>query len=185
MILNINIIKKHAIFVTTLVMIMGLSSCKSKHKVFEDDYGRTERHVKVEKKKTPKEKKTSSLETRLVEEAYSWIGTPYRYGASEKGHGTDCSGMVLKVYENVTGIKIPRNSKKQAEFCRKIDHKEVRPGDLVFFATGKSATTISHVGIMVDKNRFVHSSTKKGVIESEVTTPYYVRTFIMYGRVEK
>lgn len=119
----------------------------------------------------------------IVKETLTWVGTPYKYAGCDKGDGTDCSGMVLRVYEDVTGIKLPRNSRQQSEFCDTLKHDDVRPGDLVFFATGKDPEAVSHVGIMIDDNRFVHSSTKKGVIMSEMTTPYYKRTFIMYGKV--
>lgn len=120
---------------------------------------------------------------KIVEEALTWLGTPYRYAGNEKGKGTDCSGMVIRVYEDIEGVKLPRNSKKQSEFCKKLKKKDVKPGDLVFFATGRDPSAVSHVGIMVDDNRFIHASTKKGVILSEMATPYYERTFIMYGRV--
>lgn len=129
--------------------------------------------------------KLHGMEKKIVEEALSWMGTPYRYAGSEKGKGTDCSGMVTRVYEDVAGIKLPRSSKQQSEFCKKIKRHTVKPGDLVFFATGKDKSRVSHVGIMIDDNRFVHASTKKGVVVSEMTMPYYERTFIMYGRVPK
>lgn len=127
--------------------------------------------------------KLNNEQKRLSEEALSWIGTPYKYGASEKGKGTDCSGLVLKVYEQVLSKKLPRNSAKQAESCRKIKRGDVKVGDLVFFATGKDKGKISHVGIMLDKENFIHASTKSGVVVSNVGTPYYTRTFKMYGRV--
>lgn len=53
----------------------------------------------------------------------------------------------------------------------------------MFFATGHDPEKISHVGIMIDDVCFVHASTKKGVIVSRIDTPYYIRTFIMFGRV--
>lgn len=118
----------------------------------------------------------------LVKEAETWIGAPYRYAGSDKKEGTDCSGMVLRIYEDVLGIKLPRNSAKQAEFCRKLKKGKVRSGDLVFFATGKDPDRISHVGIMVNDEDFIHASTSKGVVISKVTTPYYQRVFMMYGR---
>lgn len=123
------------------------------------------------------------LEKKIVEEALTWKGTPYKFGASEKKRGTDCSGMVLKVYEEVAHKKLPRNSAKQAEYCKKLKRGEVRPGDLVFFATGKDPDRISHVGIVLGGESFIHASGSKGVIISEMTTPYYQRKFIMYGRV--
>ena len=118
----------------------------------------------------------------VVKEAAEWVGTPYRYAAQEKGEGTDCSGMVMSVYDKVLDIKLPRNSAKQAEFCKVLREKDVRPGDLVFFATGKDPDRISHVGIMLNDDDFVHASTSKGVVISKVSSPYYQRTFMMYGR---
>lgn len=132
--------------------------------------------VRVDETLSPDRKK-------IIRECHEWLGTPYKYAGAEKGDGADCSGMVLKVYLDALDIKLPRNSAMQAEFCRSISHKKVRPGDLVFFATGKDPERISHVGIMLDDDRFIHSSTSKGVCISSVSTPYYVRTFRMYGRV--
>lgn len=120
---------------------------------------------------------------RIIEEAYTWMGTPYIYAGAEKGRGTDCSGMVLRVYEDVCGVKLPRNSAKQAEFCKEIRKRDVKTGDLVFFATGKDPRRISHVGIMIDDDNFIHASSSKGVVVSQVSTPYYIKTFIQYGRV--
>ncbi|MDE7462198.1 MAG: C40 family peptidase [Muribaculaceae bacterium] len=120
---------------------------------------------------------------RIVEEACDWIGTPYKYAGAEKYVGADCSGMVLRVYESVTSIKLPRNSAKQSEFCKSLKRSEVKPGDLVFFATGKSPDRISHVGIMIDEDAFVHSSTKRGVVIASVSSPYFQKTFMGFGRV--
>ncbi len=115
----------------------------------------------------------------------TWIGTPYAYGRNDKQKGTDCSGMVLSVYLDAEDIKLPRNSAKQAEFCKKISAEKVIPGDLVFFATGNDPDKISHVGIMIDEVNFVHASTKKGVVVSRIDTPYYIRTLKMFGRVPR
>lgn len=121
----------------------------------------------------------------IIDEAMTWLGTPYKYAGMEKGEGTDCSGMVVRVFEDVAGWKLPRNSAKQAEFCDPLDSDEVEPGDLVFFATGKDSETVSHVGIMLDNENFIHASASKGVVVSKVTSSYYLRTFMMYGRIPK
>ncbi len=120
---------------------------------------------------------------RIVEEARTWLGTPYAYAKADKGSGTDCSGMVMKIYEDVAGHKLPRNSAKQAEFCKRLEPAQVAVGDLVFFATGKDANRVSHVGIVIDDRQFNHASSSKGVVISDMTTPYYQRTFKMFGRV--
>lgn len=161
----------------TIMLLCLNTGCKSAYKSTKD------KHDKIETISPKHKMKLKGLEKKLIDEAMSWIGTPYKYAGSEKGKGTDCSGMILKIFEDVAETKIPRNSGKQAEFCVKLKKKEVRPGDLVFFATGRDPSVISHVGIMIDDISFVHASTKKGVIISEVNTPYYERTFMMYGRI--
>lgn len=120
---------------------------------------------------------------KVVDEALTWVGTPYKYAGVDKGVGVDCSGMVMQVYLDATGRKIPRNSAKQAEFCKKLKSDEVNMGDLVFFATGKDHDKVSHVGIIVDNEHFVHASPSKGVVVSQLYTPYYQKAFKMFGRI--
>ncbi len=119
----------------------------------------------------------------LLDKAKEWIGTPYKYGHSEKGIATDCSGMVMVLYLEVYNIKLPRNSAKQGEFCKQISHSEVSPGDLVFFATGKNKNRISHVGIMISSTQFIHASSSKGVIISDISADYYKSRLIKFGKV--
>lgn len=161
---------------TLIFFVLLFTGCHSSKKAVGNKHNKP----KIE---TVDVKNLKGLERKIVEEALKWEGTPYKYAASERGKGTDCSGMVIGVYNKVTDKKLPRNSAKQAEYCKKLKKKDVRPGDLAFFATGKDTQKISHVGIMLDSERFIHASTQKGVIISEITTPYYQRTFKMYGRV--
>lgn len=167
-------------FVTTAVaVVFGLASCSS-HKKHSPRRPAASSQVEAIHVKRPGKSQRS-----IVDAAYEWLGTPYKYGGSEKGVGTDCSGMVLVVYEQETGIKIPRNSAKQAEFCKPLEPEDVEIGDLVFFATGKDPDRISHVGIVIDDKRFIHASTSKGVVISDLYSPYYIRTFKMFGRIPK
>ena len=155
-----------------------LSGCRSSgHSVRRHHSHKVDVPVKIDLSGLSKERRA------LIKEAEEWLGTPYEYGASSKQRGSDCSGMVLSVYLETTGIKLPRNSAKQAEFCRSLKARDVVPGDLVFFATGKDPERISHVGIMVSDEDFIHVSTSKGAVVSKTTTPYYTKTFMGYGRV--
>lgn len=122
-------------------------------------------------------------QARMIEEACSWIGTPYKYGGAEKGVGTDCSGMVLRVYLDMTEIKLPRNSAKQAEFCKRIKEKDARPCDLVFFATGKDSGKVSHVGLLLDSENFIHASSSKGVTVTRLDNPWWRSRILGFGRV--
>lgn len=169
-----------------LLVMVSFSSCHSSKKTSQNSgKGNTGIFLPSEvEKKGEWYKKASAIRKQIVDEAYTWLGTPYAYACSEKGVATDCSGMVLQVYEKIVGVKLPRNSAKQAEFCKIIPRKEVVIGDLVFFATGKNEEKISHVGIMIDDKNFIHASASKGVVISDMTQPYYVRTFKGFGRVE-
>ena len=170
-------------FCIVLLLTVSFSSCKSHKSATLNEREMIEDVVSVKKKKDKGKKKISNVRNSLIKEAHTWIGTPYKYGHKEKGSGSDCSGMIMVIYEDVAEIKIPRNSAKQAEFCEKIKQKEILPGDLVFFATGKDKNKVSHVGIMIDEEAFIHASSSKGVTISKMTTPYYQRAFLMFGRV--
>lgn len=127
-------------------------------------------------------KHTSKVRKKIVQEAATWLGTPYKYGGSERGEGADCSGFVMVVYQSVTGEKLPRNSTKQSEYCQPIDASEIKAGDLVFFATGKDPQKVSHVGIILDDESFIHASSSKGITVSKLSSNYFVQRFRMFGR---
>ena len=118
---------------------------------------------------------------KIVAEARKWLGTPYKYGGNSK-KGTDCSGMVMKVFES-KGIKLPRDSRSQQQHCLAIDKSSLQPGDLVFFASSVGGSRISHVGIYVGDDKFIHSSTSRGVITSSMSEDYYRRHYHSSGRV--
>ncbi|MDE5794723.1 MAG: C40 family peptidase [Muribaculaceae bacterium] len=174
------------IFILFAFAIIGISltSCRSSKKSDSSYYESNFEHNKKDDRKAGKhiigDSKTGK---KLVKEANGWLGTPYGYGKAEKGVACDCSGMVMSVYLKVTGIKLPRNSAQQQDFCKKLKKKDVKIGDLCFFATGKDPDKVSHVGIMVDDNNFIHASTSKGVVISDISQPYWVKTFKGFGRV--
>lgn len=178
----------YIVVVISLSLLMLLfASCRSSKKAAKNRYDSQYEHIEKGKHGRDKNDKidgySSKIRKKIVEEAYGWLGTPYGYGMAEKGVACDCSGMVMSVYVKVTGTKLPRNSAKQSEFCKGLKRKDVMIGDLCFFATGKDPDKISHVGIMVDDKNFIHASASKGVVVSDITQPYYVRTFKGFGRV--
>lgn len=171
----------------TLFFAVALAGChtakKSPSEFYEGQIGQLDTKKKGHDKNDRNHTNISKTRRRIVSEAKTWLGTPYSYGKAEKGKASDCSGMVMSVYQKVTGVKLPRNSARQAEFCKRLKKKDVKAGDLCFFATGKDPDRISHVGIMLDDKMFIHSSTSKGVVISDITQPYYVKTFKGFGRV--
>jgi probable lipoprotein NlpC len=118
----------------------------------------------------------------LLESMISWKGTPYRYGGSSK-KGTDCSGFVTSVYNEVYGKQLQRSSKDMVKDVKYVSKKEMKAGDILFFKiNGKS---ISHVGIYIANNKFIHASTKSGVVVNDLDQEYYVKTFYKAGRVKR
>lgn len=113
----------------------------------------------------------------------SWLGTRYKYGGMSRG-GVDCSGLTCLIYKSVYKKDLPHNSAAILAECRKrIKKGELREGDLVFFRTdGKRSKTPNHVGIYLKENKFVHASSSKGVVVSNMTDNYYVSNFIAAGR---
>ncbi|MDE7419279.1 MAG: C40 family peptidase [Muribaculaceae bacterium] len=175
------------IFAALAIFGVSLSSCRSQKKSDSTFYEEQHNHYGKDKKKHDKNGKYTALDLKnrkkIVKEANSWLGTPYGYSRAEKGVACDCSGMVMSVYLTVTGVKLPRNSAQQQDFCKKLKNKDVKIGDLCFFATGKDPNKVSHVGIMVDDCNFIHASTSKGVVISDMNQPYWVKTFKGFGRV--
>lgn len=121
----------------------------------------------------------------LYKEAASWLNTPHLEGGTSKA-GTDCSFLVQQIIKAVYQKDIERNS--AAIFknnCRKIPKHLIKEGDLVFFNTsGKLNNGINHVGIYLKNNKFLHNSTSKGVIVSDLSEDYYAKCWVCAGRVK-
>jgi cell wall-associated NlpC family hydrolase len=106
----------------------------------------------------------------VVTAALSQVGTPYLYGGAAPGEGLDCSGLT-QVAHLAAGVRIPRVSTEQQRAAARVTARPPGPGDLVFFRIGPGEY---HVGLMIDRDRFVHASTSQGqVLVSRLSTPYW------------
>ena len=122
---------------------------------------------------------------KLLNEAARWMGTPYKYGGLSS-RGMDCSGLTTVIYNNVYGIRLHRRSTDQYRYdCKPIAKNQLRQGDLVFFATGKTPGQVSHVGVFLKQGKFIHATTSRGVVISGLNENYWVRTYVGAGRVKK
>ncbi len=113
----------------------------------------------------------------------AWLNTPYQYNGNSKS-GIDCSHFtceMLRVLEYIPAdFYTPSN--KLAEKAKKIDFDKLEEGDLVFFSIAQNGK-ISHVGIYLSKDKFVHASSSKGVIISSLEDKYYKPRIAFYGRI--
>lgn len=129
--------------------------------------------------------RTKKVET-VVQTARSYNGTPYKFGGTTRV-GLDCSALILHAYRSV-GVEMPRVSADQAKQGGKVKLRELQPGDLVFFATGKKKRQVTHAGIVTTVRgkkdiRFIHASTSIGVTESNLYSPYYIQRFLRARRI--
>jgi peptidoglycan DL-endopeptidase CwlO len=108
----------------------------------------------------------------VVAVARSFVGTPYRNGGADPG-GFDCSGFTQYVFAQL-GIALPRTAPEQAAAGKRVDLRDLREGDLVFFAI--DGRTVSHVGIAVSADRFVHAPSSRGSVREESLGVAYWQT---------
>ncbi len=119
----------------------------------------------------------------VINTAMGMIGIPYRFGGTSAETGFDCSGFVRAIYQDTMGHLLPRKADDQAKVTQKIDKKELKPGDLVFFNTMRR--TFSHVGIYVGDGQFIHSPSKgKSVRVENMNTSYWAKRFNGARRVD-
>ena len=108
-----------------------------------------------------------------------WYGTPYHYGGLNK-NGIDCSAFSAGLMCMVFGVIIPRTVKEQYKADRHIRRRDLKEGDLVFFNTKKG---VSHVGVYLLNNKFIHASTNNGVMISDLDDYYFKKRYLGARRV--
>lgn len=99
----------------------------------------------------------------LASAALGLIGIRYRWGGSTPETGLDCSGLVRYVFQQVTGVTLPRTAKDMSHLGKEVELSDLQPGDLVFFNTRRFA--FSHVGIYLGANQFVHAPRRGREVE--------------------
>ena len=118
---------------------------------------------------------------RLYQSISDWLGTPYKFSGTSK-KGVDCSGLVCKLYRDSYHKEMNGCARDMFKNSEPVKRSDLREGDLVFFKIRKNK--VSHVGIYLSQNRFVHASTTNGVIVSNLDDLYYNRYFYKGGRIK-
>jgi len=112
----------------------------------------------------------------LTSAALDLIGIRYKWGGATPDTGLDCSGLVQFVFQQTTGVTLPRSAKEMSRLGDKIALADLQPGDLVFFNTRRFA--FSHVGIYLGDNRFVHAPRRGREVEvATIDRSYWQQRF--------
>lgn len=187
-------------FISKYVLVLSILflavSCKSKTD-WRDNYKKS----KVEKSTTTSKKKVMNTPANLTEISkllnvnesqlknkslyhfiVDWYGTPYKFGGNNQ-NGIDCSGFTNILFNEIYNIQLPRISRDIAEKVKRKYTKDLKEGDLVFFSFGNSGV-VNHVGVYLHNNNFVHASTSRGVIISNLSEPYYGDFLVKCGSYE-
>ncbi|MDP4188535.1 MAG: C40 family peptidase [Bacteroidota bacterium] len=117
----------------------------------------------------------SMIRCQILDTAKQYLGVRYARGGQSE-NGFDCSGFVRYVYSKL-GIEIPRNSASQFLAGKTVGKDSINVGDLVFFRC-RGHRNISHVGIYIGDDKFIHSPRRgKSVSISSLNEPYWRNKF--------
>ncbi|MCV9385167.1 C40 family peptidase [Reichenbachiella ulvae] len=123
----------------------------------------------------------------VISTAEGYKGTPYQYGGNSR-NGIDCSALMQNSFSKA-GYQIPRTSKEQSKYGKKVGWNRVRPGDIVFFKFKEKRKKWYHSGLITsvdgDNIYFIHASTSRGVIQSNLSNDYYKSNVKTFRRVIK
>ncbi|MGN1402095.1 MAG: C40 family peptidase [Bacillus sp. (in: firmicutes)] len=117
--------------------------------------------------------------TKAANTAQKHVGVKYKWGGTTV-KGFDCSGLVQYSFRNA-GKSLPRTAALMYTKGSAVSKSKLQKGDLVFFKTNGSK--VSHVGIFVGNNKFVHSSSSKGVTVTSMNNSYWKTKYVGAKRI--
>lgn len=121
----------------------------------------------------------SSVLVLLNQAHQEWKGTPYVLGGSGI-NGVDCSSFMQRLFKEYFGMDLPRNTRQQLQEGISVRRQHIRPGDLIFFRTGRD---LLHVGVAMDEGRFLHASVSTGVKISRLNQRYWASRYLATRRL--
>ncbi|MEM6831325.1 MAG: C40 family peptidase [Bacteroidota bacterium] len=137
----------------------------------------------AQKRKKQKQQKVSNV----ITTAQSYLGTPYKWGGNTKS-GIDCSGLIHHSYKTI-GIKLPRTAKEQSKVGKRKGWEGIKPGDIVYFKFKSKKGKWWHSGMITsvskEQIKFIHASSSRGVVESNLLSDYYRKNVKNFRRVIK
>lgn len=123
----------------------------------------------------------------VIAEARTYIGTPYAWGGNTRV-GVDCSGLIRNCYQKIN-VNLPRTAEEQSKIGSGKSWGSIRPGDIVYFKFKEKREKWYHSGMItsVEGNqiKFIHASSSRGVVESNLNSDYYKKNVKKFRRVIK
>jgi len=177
-----------------ILIAFSIASCSTKRHISKQSTNKQiqkESNEKVEirehkkqisinhKSDTQKPKKKTSVKQKLEVHYNKYKAVPYKYGGTSI-KGFDCSGFVQYTYKNIFNIRLPRTTRLMLKEGTPIKKSQLKIGDLVLFRTSKR---YRHVGIFMGDDLFMHVSTKKGIIKSNLNKPYWLKRYLASRRI--
>lgn len=120
-----------------------------------------------------------NIDNKIIEESKKYIGVPYVWGGEDPETGFDCSGYVQWVLKESIDLYIPRTSIQQYDFLKSKTAKglnQIKAGDILFFKT--LGSTVSHVGIALDNETFIHAPNSDSLIREDKLEGYWEDKFV-------
>ncbi|MCX7550863.1 C40 family peptidase [Xanthomarina sp. F2636L] len=168
-----------------LSLLMSISACKSTKNTKSSNRKTTKTTTVVKKSNSTRKATNNSTIENIIKTAEKYDGVRYKYGGTTK-KGMDCSGLITTAYKS-ENITLPRTTGGLATTGDWVDVKQVQKGDLLFFATKKNSRHINHVGMVTESRpgyvEFIHASTSKGVMTSELSEKYWYFAFVQARRI--
>lgn len=151
------------VFFFLLTLLLGLSACSTpRHDLSSRvPIARSSNSVNL--------RNQDAVKARLLQQYKEWYKTPYRMGGLSK-KGVDCSGFTYLTFRSKLGHTIPRSTSGQVQVGTKVSRNSLRIGDLIFFHT---SAFYNHVGIYLGDATFLHASTSRGVMVSNLGLEYW------------
>ncbi|WP_018924351.1 NlpC/P60 family protein [Salsuginibacillus kocurii] len=125
------------------------------------------------------EAEAANTSDQVIQAGEQQLGTPYQWGGTSPS-GFDCSGFTRHAF-SAAGIDLPRTAAEQYQVGTSVSRSDLQPGDLVFFNT--SGSGVSHNGIYIGGNQFIHSSSSQGVSIASMSNTYWQPRYIGAKRV--
>ena len=141
--------------------------------------------LEPEKAVVNKYKEVINYRDKVTNEVIKYIGVPYLWGGDNPS-AFDCSGLVQWTIKKTHNILIPRTTKLQYNKWSTFfiyDLFKIKPGDIVYFKT-YSSNPVSHVGIYVGDNSFIHAPNQNENVMISKIDGYWRNTFVGFLPIE-